>query len=103
MKIVLASGVLDTSVPQVLQEMHNAELVALTATWRRKDLDVIRERALNVGAVASYTLDLRESSRTSMYCRASRPMMYEGVYPLYRPSRPYREEAGGGAARKARA
>jgi argininosuccinate synthase len=86
MKIVLAySGGLDTSVLlKYLQEKHNAELVALTAdVGEGKDLDVIRERALKVGAVAAYTLDLREEFADEYVLPCIKANgMYEGVYPL---------------------
>jgi len=86
MKIVLAySGGLDTSVLiKWLHEKYNADIVALTANvGEGKDLAEVKQRALNVGAVGAYMLDLRHEFAEGYVLPAIKANgLYEGVYPL---------------------
>ena len=62
-KIVLAySGGLDTTVAVPwLQENYNAEVITLTIDLGMVDLETIRLRGLQVGAVKAMTVDGRET------------------------------------------
>ena len=86
MKIVLAySGGLDTSVlVKYLHDKYQADIIAVTAdVGEGKDLEEVRQRALNVGAVAAYTLDLRDEFAQEYVLPAIKANgLYEGVYPL---------------------
>lgn len=84
-KIVLAySGGLDTSVAIAWLKDNGYDVIALSAdVGEGKDLDFIREKALKVGAVASYVVDARERFAEEFIL----PMLmanalYEGKYPL---------------------
>ena len=85
-KIVLAySGGLDTSVAiKWLQDNYHYDVVAVTAdVGEGKDLDAIKEKALNVGAVQAHVFDVKEEfaeNYLSMALKAN--ALYEGVYPL---------------------
>ncbi|MGH8868998.1 MAG: argininosuccinate synthase [Actinomycetes bacterium] len=86
-RVVLAySGGLDTSVAiSWLQEQTGAEVIAVAADVGQggEDMDAVRQRALDCGAVESVVLDLREEY-ASEYClpalRAN--ALYMDRYPL---------------------
>ena len=87
-KIVLAfSGGLDTSVAVPwLKEKYGADVITLTIDLGMVDLEFIKERAMQVGAVKALTVDGRE------------PLVQEFLYPalqalslihISEPTRPY--------------
>ena len=85
-KIVLAySGGLDTSVAiKWLSEKSGYDVIAMSIdVGEGKDLEFVREKALQVGAVESYVIDAKDKFANefilpSLYANA----LYEGVYPL---------------------
>ena len=85
-KIVLAySGGLDTSVAiKWLNEKFGYDVIAMSIdVGEGKDLDFIREKALQVGAVESHIIDAKDKFANefilpSLFANA----LYEGVYPL---------------------
>ena len=84
-KILLAfSGGLDTSVAVPwLQENYNAEVITLTIDLGMVDLESIRLRALQVGAVKAMTVDGRETLVNEFLFPALQAgAIYEGQYPL---------------------
>ena len=84
-KIVLAySGGLDTSVAiRWLQERYQAQVVTLTIDLGMVDLEEIRQRALNTGAVSALTVDGKEAFYTGFVSPALRAgAVYEEQYPL---------------------
>lgn len=85
-RIVLAySGGLDTSVAiKWLQEKYNYDVVAVAADLGEgKELDVIREKALSVGAVSAHVVDVKQEFADEYLTKALKAnALYEGVYPL---------------------
>ena len=84
-KIVLAySGGLDTSVAVPwLQENYNAEVITLTIDLGMVDLESIRQRGLQVGAVKAMTVDGRETLVNEFLFPALQAgAIYEDQYPL---------------------
>ena len=84
-KIVLAySGGLDTSVAVPwLQENYNAEVITLTIDLGMVDLESIRQRGLQVGAVKAMTVDCRQTLVNEFLFPALQAgAIYEGQYPL---------------------
>ncbi|MDQ2993411.1 MAG: argininosuccinate synthase [Pseudomonadota bacterium] len=85
-KIVLAySGGLDTSVAiKWLQDRYNYDVIAVTAdVGEGKDLDEIKAKALQVGAVQSHVLDVKQEFADGYLAKALKAnALYEGVYPL---------------------
>lgn len=85
-KVVLAySGGLDTSCAiKWIQEKYGADVVACAVdVGEKKDLDFIREKALKIGAVASYVVDAREEFlRDFAFPSLRANALYEGKYPL---------------------
>jgi argininosuccinate synthase len=84
-KIVLAySGGLDTSVAiRWLQEHYNSDVVALTIDLGMVDLEVIRQRALAIGAVEALTVDGKEDLVMDFLFPALQAgAIYEDQYPL---------------------
>ena len=85
-RIVLAySGGLDTSVAvKWLADKYRAEIVAVTMDLGQgKELDDIRERALEVGAVRAHVVDVQEEfARDYILPALQAGAMYEGRYPL---------------------
>ena len=86
-KIVLAySGGLDTSIAiKWIQENYKMDVIALTINvggMEQKDLDAIKQKALDVGAVAAYVVDARETFVNDYVWPAlEADAVYEG-YPL---------------------
>ncbi|MDP4220033.1 MAG: argininosuccinate synthase [Bacteroidota bacterium] len=85
-RIALAfSGGLDTSVMiRWLQENYNAEIVTVSGDLgQEKELNGIREKALSLGAVAAYHVDLKEEFvRDFAFHALKAGALYEGSYPL---------------------
>ena len=86
-KIVLAySGGLDTSIAiRWIQENYKMDVIALTINvggMEQKDLDAIKQKALDVGAVAAYVVDARETFVNDyVWSALEADAVYEG-YPL---------------------
>lgn len=84
-KVVLAySGGLDTSVAIKWLEEKGYDVVALGLdVGEGKDLDFIKEKALKVGAVESYTIDAKKEFAEQYVLPALQAhALYEGKYPL---------------------
>ena len=85
-KVVLAySGGLDTSVAiQWLKENYGYDVVAVALdVGEGKDLDFVKEKAIQVGAVKSLVVDTREWFAEHYLLPALKAnAMYEGKYPL---------------------
>ncbi|MFG6113860.1 argininosuccinate synthase [Halobacillus sp. MO56] len=85
-KVVLAySGGLDTSVAvKWLQDKYNYEVIAVGLDiGEGKDLDFVKEKALDVGALKSYTVDAKALFAEDYLLPALKAnVMYEGQYPL---------------------
>lgn len=85
-KVVLAySGGLDTSVAiKWIQEKYNMEVVTLTVdVGNDPDLEAIRQRALDIGAVKALVADVREEFvREFVFPALKAGAVYEGEYPL---------------------
>ncbi len=85
-KVVLAySGGLDTSVAiRWLQEKYGAEVIAVAIdVGAKKDLDFIKQKALDIGAVKSYVIDARADFAQEYVLPALKAnALYEGKYPL---------------------
>ncbi|ATO56061.1 argininosuccinate synthase [Loigolactobacillus coryniformis] len=85
-KIILAySGGLDTSVaiPWLIEKGYDVVATCINVGEVGKDMDFIKEKALKIGAVASYTLDCREEFAQDYVTVALQGhTLYEGEYPL---------------------
>ncbi|MDF0727531.1 argininosuccinate synthase [Cytobacillus sp. S13-E01] len=84
-KIVLAySGGLDTSVAiKWLQEQDYDVVACCLDVGEGKDLDFVKEKAMQIGAVASYVIDAKEEFANTFVLPALQAhAMYEGKYPL---------------------
>jgi argininosuccinate synthase len=84
-KIVLAySGGLDTSVAiRWLMERYDAQVVTFTVDLGMVDLEEIRQRALQIGAVKAITVDGKESFiREFAFPALQAGAIYEEQYPL---------------------
>ncbi|WP_164669424.1 argininosuccinate synthase [Virgibacillus doumboii] len=85
-KIVLAySGGLDTSVSiKWLQEKYNYDVIALAIDLgEKKDLETVRQKALDVGALKSIVIDGKEMLANDYLMPALQAnALYEGKYPL---------------------
>jgi len=84
--VILAySGGLDTSVAiKWLEERYGMQVVALAADLGQPgDMEAIRSKALQVGAVDALTLDLKEAFAEEYVLPALKAnALYEGKYPL---------------------
>ena len=73
-KIVLAySGGLDTSVSiKWLQEKYGYDVIALGLdVGEGKDIEIIKQKALDVGAIKSITIDAKRlTRRMNIFCQA---------------------------------
>ncbi|KTD14399.1 argininosuccinate synthase [Legionella israelensis] len=85
-KIVLAySGGLDTSVAiKWLQEEYHFDVIAMVADLGEdKNLNEIKKKALNIGAISCHVVDLKETFAQNYLAKALKSnALYEGVYPL---------------------
>lgn len=85
-KIVLAySGGLDTSVAiKWLTEQGGYDVIALSVdVGEGKDLDFVKSKALQIGAIESHMIDAREQFvREFILPSLQANALYEGVYPL---------------------
>ena len=85
-KIILAySSGLDTSVAiRWIKERYGHDVITLTADLGNvKDLDEIRDRAIDVGAIGAKVVDVRSEFVEQYVFPALRAnAMYQGVYPL---------------------
>lgn len=84
-KVVLAySGGLDTSVAiKWLDEQGYTVIACCLDVGEGKDLDFIKEKALNIGAAVSYVIDAKEEYANEYVKIAMQAhTLYEGKYPL---------------------
>jgi argininosuccinate synthase len=85
-KVVLAySGGLDTSVAiKWLEERYNLKVITLTLDIGNvPDLEAIRQKALDVGAIKALVLDAKESFiKSFVFPALQADAVYEGQYPL---------------------
>ena len=85
-KVVLAySGGLDTSVAvRWLKEKYNLDVITFTVDIGNvADLEAIRQKALDAGAIKALVVDARESFVNSFVFPALQAdAVYEGQYPL---------------------
>ncbi len=85
-KVVLAySGGLDTSVAiPWLRETYEMDVIALAAdVGEGKDLDGIRQKALDIGAIDCHVVDVREEfAKEYAFLALKANALYEGRYPL---------------------
>ena len=84
-KIVLAySGGLDTTVAVPwLQEKYDADIITLTVDLGMVDLESIRQRALNIGALEALTVDGRDTLVNEfLFPSLQAGTVYEEQYPL---------------------
>ena len=85
-KIVLAySGGLDTSVAiKWLQDKYNYDVIAVSIdVGEGKDLDFVKQKALNVGAIKSEIIDAKKIFAEEILSQALQAnLLYENVYPL---------------------
>ncbi|MGU3368465.1 argininosuccinate synthase [Bacillus mycoides] len=84
-KVVLAySGGLDTSVAIKWLQEKNYDIIALCLDLGEgKDLAFVKEKALSVGAIKSYMIDVQEEYANEYALMAMQAhTLYEGKYPL---------------------
>ncbi|MEC3430485.1 argininosuccinate synthase [Bacillus thuringiensis serovar nigeriensis] len=84
-KVVLAySGGLDTSVAIKWLQEKNYDIIALCLDLGEgKDLAFVKEKALSVGAIKSYIIDVQEEFANEYALMAMQAhTLYEGKYPL---------------------
>jgi argininosuccinate synthase len=85
--LLLYSGGLDTSVMlKWIQDQYVAEVVALTVNLGQpgEDYDVIRGKALQIGAVEAHVVDAREEFTRGYVCPAIKAnAIYGAGYPLF--------------------
>ncbi|GAA0483204.1 argininosuccinate synthase [Salinibacillus aidingensis] len=85
-RIVLAySGGLDTSVAiKWLQDKYNYDVIAVALdVGEGKDLEFVKNKALDVGAVKSYVVDAKSAFAKEYVAKALKAnLLYEGKYPL---------------------
>src|ERR671929_2041784 len=85
--LLLYSGGLDTSVMlKWIQDEYDAEVVALTVNLGQpgEDFDVVRGKALDLGALECYVVDAREEFANDYVLPAIKAnALYGGGYPLF--------------------
>jgi argininosuccinate synthase len=85
--LLLYSGGLDTSVMlKWIQDVYDAEVVCLTVNLGQpgEDYEVIREKALRLGALECHVLDAREEfAREYIVPAIKANALYGGGYPLF--------------------
>src|SRR3989442_6235416 len=104
--LLLYSGGLDTSVMlKWIQDEYEAEVVALTVNLGQpgEDYDVVRGKALELGAIECDVVDAREEFAEHYVLPAIKAnALYGGGYPLFTaPGRPLNAELAGERARAA--
>ena len=104
--LLLYSGGLDTSVMlRWIQEEYEAEVVALTVNLGQpgEDFDVVRGKALDLGALECFVVDAREEfARDYVLPAIKANALYGGGYPLFTAlGRPLIAKLAVDAARKA--
>ena len=79
-KVVLAySGGLDTSVAIKWLQEKNYDIIALCLDGEGKDLAFVKEKALSVGAIKSYMIDVQEEFANEYALMAMQAhTLYEG-------------------------
>lgn len=85
--ILLYSGGLDSSVIlRLIQDQYRAEVITLTADvggLRAEELELIRKRALTLGATKAHVVDLRSEFANDYISKAIKANgLYESKYPL---------------------
>src|SRR6185436_9020683 len=103
--LLLYSGGLDTSVMlKWIQDEYEAEVVALTVNLGQpgEDYDVVRGKALQLGAIECYVVDAREEFANDYVLPAIKAnALYGGGYPLFTAlGRPLIAELAVGHARE---
>jgi argininosuccinate synthase len=85
--LLLYSGGLDTSVMlKWIQDQYEAEVVALTVNLGQpgEDYDVVRGKALHIGAIEAHVVDAREEFARDYVCPAIKAnAIYGAGYPLF--------------------
>ena len=84
--LLLYSGGLDTSVMlKWIQDEYEAEVVALTVNLGQpgEDYEVVKGKALQLGAIEAHVVDAREEFAPSTWCRRSARMRLRHGYPLF--------------------
>src|SRR5439155_8817129 len=85
--LLLYSGGLDTSVMlKWIQDEYEAEVVALTVNLGQpgEDFDVVRGKALDLGALDCFVVDAREEfARDYVVPAIKANALYGGGYPLF--------------------
>jgi argininosuccinate synthase len=85
--LLLYSGGLDTSVMlKWIQDEYEAEVVALTVNLGQpgEDYEVIRGKALHIGAIEAHVIDAREEFASGYVCPAIKAnAIYGAGYPLF--------------------
>lgn len=85
-RIVLAySGGLDTSIAiKWFQEKYNYDVIAVVGDLGEgKDLEAIKKKALNTGALECHILDLKQEFAEEYLAKTLKAnALYEGIYPL---------------------
>src|SRR2546422_8743053 len=84
--LLLYSGGLDTSVMlKWIQDRYEAEVVCLTVDLGQPDEDyeVVRDKALRLGALECHVVDAREEFAREYVARAIRANALYGGYPLF--------------------
>src|SRR6202022_4778886 len=85
--LLLYSGGLDTSVMlKWIQDEYGAEVVALTVNLGQpgEDYDVVRGKALRLGAIECHVVDAREEFARDYVAPALKAnALYGGGYPLF--------------------
>ncbi len=87
--VLLYSGGLDTSVMlKWIQESYKAKVIALTVDIGQQadDLQAIKEKAISLGAVQTYTLDCKDEFATEYLAKGIKAnAAYQGSYHLSTP------------------
>ena len=84
--VLLYSGGLDTSVMlKWIQEKYECDLITLTLDMgqKTKDLSWVKEKALKLGAVESFVIDVKEEFADEYISKAIKAnALYEDIYPI---------------------
>ncbi len=84
--VLLYSGGLDTSIMvKYIQEEYNADVVTLTLDLGQPgvDLEVTKQKALDIGAEKAFVLDVKEEFSENFIAKSIKANgLYQGEYPL---------------------